>query len=625
MSAPSRKSTEELLRLIERRQFRTYFQPILDAAGRAIFGHEALVRPPSGSAFATPLEIFACAEADGHSIELDMLLIELAIERFQASRVPGKLFVNVMPATLFSGANIAHTIKTALAAGNLAPSEIVLEITEHGPTAEPDSMVRAVEPLRSLGCQIAIDDLGAGTSGLKIWSELRPEFVKVDHYFVDRIDTDTVAAEMMRSLLDMAHVTGSRVVAEAVERARQCELLRNMGVDYLQGYFLGKPEPAPLSEPMSGPAIAVRKPGISPNCAEELVIARPAVAPDAKVEEVLGYFQEHRDWDCIVVVENERPLGIVRRDKLLTLLSKPLYPEIYNRKPVSRVMEANPVVVDARARLDQVSRLVTNSAESRVNEDFIIARHGNYLGIGRTIDLLRQITAHQLEAAKQCNPLTLLPGNREISEELFRLLALRSPFVICHGDLDYFKAFNDQYGYRAGDQVLLHVADLFRRVVCAGTDFLGHVGGDDFILMLRNVDWHARLKGLFETFDASIVNFYSDAHRAMGGFSCLDRNGQERQFPLASLSIGAVLVDPERLKTQDEVLASLQHAKSVAKDARGNALAYDRDGAVQLLATGTDHSLALPATRTVRRTLRLTDDLSSSNTKLLALSSAKKR
>jgi diguanylate cyclase (GGDEF)-like protein len=592
----------ELAELMKQRLFDTHFQPILDPAAQRIIGHEALVRCPPGISFATPLELFERAAVEGRSIELDLLLIELAIDRFRASRVPGKLFVNVMPATLFVGNRLAQTVESAVTSTGFAAGDIVLEITEHGPTTEPADIIRAIEPLRHLGCQIAIDDLGAGTSGLKIWSELRPEFVKVDHYFVDRIDTDPVAAEMMRALLDMAHVMGSRVIAEAVERARQCELLRKMGVDYLQGFFIGRPDPTPLNESKMVAEPAARTPGAAPNCAQELLIPRLAVTPNAKIEEVLGYFQENRDWDCIVVVENERPLGIVRRDKLLTLLSKPLYPEIYNRKPVSKIMESEPVVVDARARLDQVSRLVTNSAQSRVNEDFIIARHGNYLGIGRTIDLLRQITALQLEAAKQCNPLTLLPGNREIGEELFRLLALRMPFVICHGDLDYFKAFNDEYGYRAGDQVLLHVADLFRDVVCPGTDFLGHVGGDDFILLLRNVDWHARLKGLFESFDASIQNFYSDAHRATGGFKSLDRDGEERQFPLASLSIGAVLVDPERLKTQEEVLASLQRAKSVAKSHGGNALAFDRDGTAQLIATGAEQSRSASARRARRQT-----------------------
>lgn len=592
---------------MEARLFSTHFQPIVDTASREILGHEALVRGPESSHWHCPLTFFACAYEAGCATELDLLLIELAVRRFRESGAPGRLFLNVMPTSLVGNRELADRMKVLLASGTFSASAIVLEITEHGPPREPAAILKAIEPLRELGCQIAIDDLGAGTSGLKVWSELRPEFVKIDRYFIDRLETDSVAAEMMRSLLDIAHVMGSRVIAEAVERPRQCELLRTMGVDYLQGYLLGEPAQIPMRAAHFPGPVAIEEVSPALNCAEALVISRPAVSPKAKVEDALLRFQENRDWDCIVVVDDGRPLGIVRRDKLLTLLSKPLYPEIYNRKPVSSVMEAQPLVVDARARLDQVSRLVTNSAQSRVNEDFIIARHGSYLGIGRTIDLLRQITAQQVEAAKQCNPLTLLPGNRRIGEELFRFFALRSPFVVCHGDLDYFKPFNDEYGYRQGDQVLLHVADLFRRAASQGTDFVGHIGGDDFILMLRNLDWHARMQDLFEAFSASIPNFYSESHRAEGGFTSADRDGRERQFPLLSLSIGAVLVDPERVASQDEVLASLQRAKNAAKGQHGNALAYDRDGAIQMLSTaetGTQPALGTPPRRRARSHMR---------------------
>jgi diguanylate cyclase (GGDEF)-like protein len=617
---------DDLRRLMQRRQFITHFQPIFDAAEQGIFGHEALARGATLEPWNLPLSFFASAEQHGCVVELDMLLLELAFSRFRASGARGKLFVNVMPATLLATRELTANIKSWLARDRWHASDVVLEITEHGPPRDPAAISRAVEPLRSLGCQIAIDDLGAGTSGLKIWSELRPDYVKIDRYFIDRIESDPVAAELMRSLLDIAHVMGSRVIAEAIERPGQYQLLRSMGVDYLQGYLLGRPEPKPCAENLPATAERTEAPSPAPSCAEGLLIPRPGVAPDARVEEVLALFQENRDWDCIVVVDGEEPVGIVRRDKLLTLLSKPLHPEIYNRKPVSRVMEEQPLVVDARARLDQVSRLVTNTAQPRVNEDFIIARHGNYLGIGHTIDLLRQITALQLEAAKQCNPLTLLPGNREIGEELFRLLALRSPFVVCHGDLDYFKPFNDEYGYRQGDQVLLHVADLFRHAASHGSDFVGHIGGDDFILMLRNLDWHARLQDLFERFSASIPNFYSEAHRSRGGFTSLDRDGREREFPLLTLSIGAVLVDPERMKTQDEVLSCLRRVKSSAKAQRGNSLAYDRDGNVQLLSTGDGPTRPLADSRTVRRrALRMAREPGSVPSEALRLSRAEKK
>ncbi|MFZ8310522.1 diguanylate cyclase domain-containing protein, partial [Staphylococcus aureus] len=92
-------------------------------------------------------------------------------------------------------------------------------------------------------------------------------------------------------------------------------------------------------------------------------------------------------------------------------------------------------------------------------------RNGRYLGMGRAIDVLRHITAQQIQAAKHSNPLTGLPGNREIETHIAQWLARRRAFVACHLDLDHFKAFNDAYGYARGDQVLLHVAQVTCRAL----------------------------------------------------------------------------------------------------------------------------------------------------------------
>src|SRR6185437_7924576 len=94
---------------------------------------------------------------------------------------------------------------------------VVLELTEHGRVQHESQLAAAIRPLRRMGCDIAIDDLGAGSSGLKTWSALRPEFVKVDRYFVAGIEEDPVRGEILRSVVEMARATGSQVVAEGIE------------------------------------------------------------------------------------------------------------------------------------------------------------------------------------------------------------------------------------------------------------------------------------------------------------------------------------------------------------------------------------------------------------------------
>jgi diguanylate cyclase (GGDEF)-like protein len=258
---------------------------------------------------------------------------------------------------------------------------------------------------------------------------------------------------------------------------------------------------------------------------------------------------------------------MVHRDDLLIFLSRPLHPEVYNRKPVSSVMNRAAVQIDARARLDQVSRLVTARTAGRPRDDFIVTRNGRYLGMGRTIDLLRHITAKQIQAAKQSNPLTGLPGNREIQTHIAQWLAGRRSFVACHLDLDNFKAFNDAYGYARGDQVLMHVAQVVTRAARPRVDFVGHVGGDDFVFLMRSQDWSLRLIAIVEELEASLLNFHSVDHRKAGGLDGVDRDGVERRFPLLSASIAAVEI--KRPVTAEEVADLLRETKRAAKAKAG--------------------------------------------------------
>jgi diguanylate cyclase (GGDEF)-like protein len=170
---------------------------------------------------------------------------------------------------------------------------------------------------------------------------------------------------------------------------------------------------------------------------------------------------------------------------------------------------------------------------------------------------------------------------------VFRLSALQVPFVIGHVDIDHFKPFNDQYGYSQGDQVLLHLAGLCRSAAAAGMDFVGHPGGDDFILVMRSTDWNRRITRVVDSFAASCRRFYTSEHIAAGGFRGLDREGSERQFPLMTLSVGIAVVNPDRHSSTADVMRTVGSAKQLAKARVGNAMIVN-DGY-------TDNTLRMPA------------------------------
>ena len=559
----------ELTGLLRQGSLRALFQPIVDRTTRVAIGHEGLIRGPVDSPLHLPGALFASAAQEDCTLELERASVEAVLRDFAALGLPGRLFFNVLPRTLLLWEDFASWLEQALVRYRLDPHEIVVEITEHGLTDDDDRLVAAVRPLRAMGCDIALDDLGAGFSGLKSWSMIRPDFVKVDRYFVSGIETDPVRAEILRSVVDMACALGCRVIAEGVENAGQCELVLDLGVDHVQGYFLGHPQAVPR---VSAVALAPfdRAAAVIADCAEHLARAVPPLSAADTVGRAVEVFRREPSWVALAVVDGGRPMGLIRRDQLLTLLSRPLHPEIYNRKPVTAVMEPRPVLVDARARLEQVSRLVTGGADGGHADEFIITRHGSYLGVGRMIDLLREITAQQIEVARHANPLTGLPGNGEIKARISEWLTRRRPFVACHLDVDHFKAFNDCYGYARGDQVLLHVATALTQAMRPRVDFIGHVGGDDFVFLLRSQDWSLRLLSLLDDLAASLLKFHDAGHREAGGLAGHDRDGRERIFPLLSASVAVVVVDGGSGSTLDSIAEQLRRTKQAAKGQAGN-------------------------------------------------------
>jgi len=562
---------------------RTLFQPIVDGFSGSVFAVEALSRGPARSPLELPVTLFREAVAQKRLEDLERACITSALRSFAGLALDCRLFINVSPQTLLSWAGLAEWLVAQARELRVDPHVLVIEVTEHGNQSHDAQLAEAVRPLRALGCEIAIDDLGVGSSGLKSWSAIRPEFVKVDRYFVGGAEQDPVRSEILRSVVDIGRATGSQIIAEGVENPDQLNLVMDLGVDYVQGFLLGRPEAQPSVENGHLCRFQTTMPGLHADCAEHLATPVPAVPSYTPVAHVVETFQRNPGWRAIAVVDGTRPVGLVRRDELLILLSRPLFPEIYNRKPISAVMDTRAVQIDARARLEQVSRMVTGHNAPKEQDDFIITRGGEYLGLGRTIELLRQITAQQIQVARQANPLTGLPGNRVIHSQVERWVKQSRGFIACHLDLDHFKPFNDIYGYAHGDQVLMHVAAVLTRCARPRVDFVGHIGGDDFVMMLRSQDWQLRLAAVLEELAASLPSFHQQDHREAAGFDAHDRYGVHRRFPLISVSIAAMEVPGDSAVTVDAVTEGLLKTKAEAKARAGNVcLLATRSGVIDL-------------------------------------------
>lgn len=231
--------------VLERKAITVVFQPILALADGGIVGHEALVRGPAGTWLESPTALFAAAREAGSYERLAVLCIQETLRAFSAHGSQGLLFLNMSPRLVQRPGFDPARARRFLEGLELCPANVVIELTEDFPAITMRHLRESLLLYRSMGFRVALDDLGEGFSTLRLWSELRPEFVKADKHFVRGIARDAVKRQFLRSIQHIALRCGAQVIAEGVEVAEDLRAVRRIGVAMAQGWFIGRPQAVP--------------------------------------------------------------------------------------------------------------------------------------------------------------------------------------------------------------------------------------------------------------------------------------------------------------------------------------------------------------------------------------------
>jgi GGDEF domain-containing protein len=213
--------------------------------------------------------------------------------------------------------------------------------------------------------------------------------------------------------------------------------------------------------------------------------------------------------------------------------------------------------------------ILVSGDQRYLNSGFVITEGGRYLGLGTGEQLVKAVTEVRIEAARHANPLTFLPGNIPTSEHIARLLAARIEFTACHCDLNHFKSYNDQYGYWRGDEMIRLTAGVISANCDVRRDFVGHVGGDDFVVLFQSSDWDRRCEQIVSTFNERALGMFDETALKAGGIVAEDRNGHPSFFPLTTLTIGAVRIVPDAFSRAEDVASAAALAKRHAKQGGG--------------------------------------------------------
>ena len=376
---PEEMLEQELRRILEQEAITPLFQPIVDLKKKRIFGYETLSRGPEGSPLHLPEPMFAAAHRFNLLFELDCLCRRKAIARFQQLALEQKLFINLDPNSLLDPNHQQGATLDILQRHNLPCNRVVIELTEHARVEDFSALKKAAAHYRAMGFAIAMDDLSAGYSNLQLMAELRPEFIKLDKYFVRKLATDPVAREFMRAICKLARSVKCAVISEGIESAIDLKEVRKLKSRYAQGYFLGRPEQIPVTE------LPAKLGGTSVD-GDDCVVDHPAISgeesttvhalchhitpndPNDRSSIIIERFQQDKTLLAIPIVREGKVTGLCERSATLQRFAMRYGRDLYATKPINVIMNSKPLIIAHESFIEQMSQLETKRTHHQVGD-----------------------------------------------------------------------------------------------------------------------------------------------------------------------------------------------------------------------------------------------------------------
>ena len=524
-------------------------QPIVNIHSGVCYGYEALLRNHLEAGFASIGSLFDEACRDGILHQVDLLLREKACTKYAA--LPWckntKLFYNLENRLLQSpDYDAGHTgkllKKLALDNGN-----IIFEISERHELEDKIQTVETLTSYRHQGYKIAVDDCGTGFSGLQLLYYTEPDCIKIDRFFIQDIESDSKKRLFVSSIVEIAHLMGSIVVAEGVETRKEYYSCRNIGCDLVQGYFVQKPqtnlenlrETYQEIEWLDKTERRNKTTFDKTLVKAEMTYIEP-ISIDTDIIQVFEQFRVDRNPFFPVVNNGRELVGVIResafKDFAYSRFGRQLLENPNFGGTLHKFTSKFPVA-DINSPIEKILKIF---AQNDSSEGVLILDSLEYIGFLSSMALLKILNEKNLTIAREQNPLTKLPGNTLIYEYISRAIADRSDtYFFIYFDFDNFKSYNDKYGFRHGDRLILRFSELLRTAGNSEKRFAGHIGGDDFFMGIKGMPANSVIELTREIsgrFKHDAESFYDSEDRQRGYITTLGRDGRDQQAPLISVS-----------------------------------------------------------------------------------------
>jgi EAL domain-containing protein (putative c-di-GMP-specific phosphodiesterase class I) len=229
--------------ILKQRSLGSVFQPMVDLRTGAVYGHEAFVRAPRSMGELSYDHLLDAAQTQRCQNQLELACVDYAIEHWLVDRPKGLLFVNISAQTLeqlHTDASV-DALLAVLRKHKVQPNRMGLDISGYTRISRLDALVDSLRPLRAAGMQIALDDFKASQASMKVWEKVQPHIVKMAPRWTRNTDNDPENARMVTGLVRISKGHKSSLLAKSVESESELRVMRELGVNMAQGYFLGSP------------------------------------------------------------------------------------------------------------------------------------------------------------------------------------------------------------------------------------------------------------------------------------------------------------------------------------------------------------------------------------------------
>ncbi|MBF0225226.1 MAG: EAL domain-containing protein [Desulfobacterales bacterium] len=557
------------------------YQPIVNIHTGICYGHEALLRKYDLAGFKSIDSFFDTAYQDKVLHKVDLILRNIAIKKFSmiSNGSSKKMFYNLDNRIITSEDYEQGVTRNILNNYNLARDSLCFEISEKHEVSTPKIMVKILESYRKQGFKIALDDCGAGFSGLQMIYFTEPDYIKIDRFFIKEIANDPKKKLFVSTIVNIGRILGSIVIAEGVETEEEYFICRDIGCDLIQGYFVQRPQ-IDLGELMhkyeniNKLGQEKRKEYLSD---DKLLIPRmeyiEPILNSLKIFEAFEKFRNncrHRFFPVINV--NHEPLGVIREESFKNYAYSRFGRELLQNPSVGDNLEkfiAKFPIADILTPIEKIIEIYTLNKEI---EGILIVEKMKYVGFLSAHSLLKVINEKNLAIAREQNPLTKLPGNILIHKYVSTALDDKDNiYGLVYLDINNFKAYNDRYGFRNGDRIILLFADILKIMGQNNDRFVAHIGGDDFFIGDKNKnlqDTYLHIVSIIEQFKIDAESFYDSKARQKKYIVSKDREGNVKKFPLVSATAAIIYMSNFNRKSYsiDFISKALASLKKKSKE-----------------------------------------------------------